>query len=672
MHGANTILFIIMKHTILYILTFSLLLCSCGEGADEVQDALLLPELKDQLQTISHSGKLMDTASIDQQIDLADSIWAAEPQKLMNILINASRQSFHLAYRRGMVRAMGNIGKIYLETGNPDTALLYFKQALIIAKQTDPSLGLTVDIYNGMAAVYFQLSLVDTAAIYAYKAIDELNQYPVKKPERAALVHRNMGAFWLARGDNEQALFYLNKAKEFAHLAKDSTRLLDIAVNKACIYYNKRQDDSAMVVFQRLLHNPLMNNEMKIMVKQYVGDILCRQDKPENGILYYTEAYQLSKETNNRFSILQSYLKLGQAYFWLADYKKAEHIFREVLSESEKIGRGGSNIEYIHLYLAEIYGKLNNFEYASHQLAQAIAIKDSLYKKEKVELRNKLDVQYRVAEKDKLLLQQENKLKNKNILIGGLSLSALFLCAFLVSAYRSHQHKKQVHAKELLLLEQQQEIKQLQSMMKGEEKERARLARELHDGVGGMLASIKMNVSVAKDRDNAAVKTADLEEVLLLVEQTADEVRRTAHNLMPEVLRKYNLPQALRMYCESLKNGTAPQIDLQFHSEWPEERLELELPLYRIIQELIQNIIKHAQAYYVAIQFRFQDDKLHVTVEDDGIGFETDKVGSGLGLSNIRSRVTALRGNIFIESSPGRGATCYLELPAENQKEQLS
>jgi signal transduction histidine kinase len=189
------------------------------------------------------------------------------------------------------------------------------------------------------------------------------------------------------------------------------------------------------------------------------------------------------------------------------------------------------------------------------------------------------------------------------------------------------------------------------------------LVRELHDGVGGMLAAIKMNISAVQQEKNEPYRSKGIHEVMQLIEETANEVRRTAHNLMPEILNNHNLPEALRIYCDSFNNFNTPQIDLQFHFTWPESNLELELPLYRILQELIQNILKHAQAKHVVIQFRFQDDMLHVTIEDDGMGFETDKVNSGLGLDNVRSRVSTLHGHIFIESSPNRGTTCYIELP---------
>lgn len=233
---------------------------------------------------------------------------------------------------------------------------------------------------------------------------------------------------------------------------------------------------------------------------------------------------------------------------------------------------------------------------------------------------------------------------------------------------RSDKRKKHLHKKQLQVLQQEQQIERLQAMMKGEEQERARLARELHDGVGGMLAAIQMNVSAVESAENPAATARGLQGVMHLVENTAGEVRRTAHNLMPDILLKHNLPEALRIYCDRVNNGNGLQIDLQFHT--PLEGLDkaFELPLYRIVQELIQNIVKHAQAGHAIIQFRMQEDILHVTVEDNGIGFDTSREQEGLGLNNIRSRVQLLQGVVTIDSAAGRGTTCYMEFDLKAYK----
>ena len=155
-----------------------------------------------------------------------------------------------------------------------------------------------------------------------------------------------------------------------------------------------------------------------------------------------------------------------------------------------------------------------------------------------------------------------------------------------------------------------------------------------------------------------------------MLQSTAIEVRKTAHNLMPDILLKYTLPEALHLYCEHIDTGDKLQINLQIYGALEELDKFLALSLYRIIQELVQNIIKHSKGTISEIQLRLDGEKLTVTVEDNGVGFKKNIVSDGLGLQNVRSRIEALQGFISIESAPGMGTTVYIELDLEKMKNQ--
>lgn len=204
-------------------------------------------------------------------------------------------------------------------------------------------------------------------------------------------------------------------------------------------------------------------------------------------------------------------------------------------------------------------------------------------------------------------------------------------------------------------------MNQLKAIMKGEEQERSRLARELHDGIGGMIAVIKMNVGSAMKENPEASEKVDLPMLDKLLENTSDEVRKTAANLMPDVLAKYGLEEAATLYCHQINNRSALFIDVQFHGDLSFLDKATELILYRIIQELIQNTIKHARATKAALQVIRHEDTLHLSLEDNGSGFDPSVHSSGFGLGNLRFRVQSLHGKLEIRSSPDQPTTVHIE-----------
>ncbi|RYG99101.1 MAG: sensor histidine kinase [Alphaproteobacteria bacterium] len=207
-------------------------------------------------------------------------------------------------------------------------------------------------------------------------------------------------------------------------------------------------------------------------------------------------------------------------------------------------------------------------------------------------------------------------------------------------------------------------------MIKGEEKERGRLAQELHDGIGGMLTAITLNVKALQRRHAGLRESRELDEILIMLRDTALEVRGTAHNLMPDILLDYSIPEALQMYCDHL-NREDLQVNLHFHG--PVEHMDkfTTLAIYRVVQELLQNIIKHAEASIAEIQLRSDQKKIILTVEDNGKGFSSESTSDGLGLKTMKTRIEAMGGFVSVESTPGMGTTVYIELSLDEAQSTI-
>ena len=237
--------------------------------------------------------------------------------------------------------------------------------------------------------------------------------------------------------------------------------------------------------------------------------------------------------------------------------------------------------------------------------------------------------------------------------------------------YRNLRHRQQLARQQDEL--QQQRIRELEkdkqliavdSMLKGQEEERSRLAKDLHDGLGGLLSGVKFSLSNMKDNliitpDNMAV----FERSLNMLDTSIKELRRVAHNMMPEMLTKFGLDEAMKEYCNTV-NATK-LLAVKYQSIGMDTRLDkaTEIFIYRIVQELLNNILKHAVASEAFIQLIRDGDRLNIVVEDNGKGFDTAILenSKGAGWANIRSRVEYLKGRVDVHSEPGKGTLVNIE-----------
>lgn len=196
--------------------------------------------------------------------------------------------------------------------------------------------------------------------------------------------------------------------------------------------------------------------------------------------------------------------------------------------------------------------------------------------------------------------------------------------------------------------------------------ERTRLAKDLHDGLGGMLSGIKYSLNTMKGNlimtpDNAQA----FERSMDMLDSSIKEMRRVAHNMMPEALVKFGLDTALKDLCNDTQQSGALEVRYQsINMENAEVDQTTSITIYRIIQELINNVMKHAGARAAIVQVSKTNGAISITVEDDGKGFDSSILNKsrGIGWSNIQSRVEFLKGKLDVQSAPGKGTSVHIEL----------
>ncbi len=308
-----------------------------------------------------------------------------------------------------------------------------------------------------------------------------------------------------------------------------------------------------------------------------------------------------------------------------------------------------------------------------------ITLDDSLDAIKEGELINRLEIGYETEKKERTIEVQRLRLEQesartqarevqRNILLG--TLAALVIVGFLI--FRNVSHKRTLAEQQKQLSEQrveqiltEQELRLVNATMEGQDKERQRVAKDLHDRVGSLLSGVKLQFSALEDRLSKVVANGpeQFKKVLDLVDTAVGEVRRISHDLLSSNLAAFGLNAALTDLCDAVH--VPGKMDVELSLFGVEERMarNVEVAAYRIVQEVVSNTLKHAQATTLTIQVTRTNDQLNILVEDNGRGFDPATVAQGMGTGNLHSRAAELGGKVNIDSRPGRGTSVSVDIP---------
>jgi signal transduction histidine kinase len=286
-------------------------------------------------------------------------------------------------------------------------------------------------------------------------------------------------------------------------------------------------------------------------------------------------------------------------------------------------------------------------------------------------LENKKKVSNIELEKETALIKNTRQSKLLYFVSAWVILLLLFIY-FLVRFYMqkintekiiNDQHH-QIDSQRIQDLENKIKINSMQAMILGEEKERERIAKDLHDSLGGLLSTVKLQFDNVKARMNGSIETDQYDKATQLLDTAVNEVRTISKNLQPAALKRYGLVASINDLIARFSGENMPEIFFQ-HYDLPDQINELvSLSIYRVIQELLNNSIKYANAKEILIQLNGESDAISIQYEDDGNGFDATNIPKkGMGLENINSRVNYLKGTISIDSVPDEGISVMARIP---------
>lgn len=620
-----------------------------------------------------------DTLAVSDQINYSLTIVRGQPDSTRYLLLDALSKSHYLKFDRGIATALSDLGYVNTIEGDFNTAISYYRKAMPYALRSLQNKTSLAMFYSSMSAPYFHLSDFDSVYYYSEKAEQLVKGHRCKTMAEAvdvSSIYNNISMLWGAVGNFTKSKIYLFKAREVILPFKKRNRLLQMAEdnihsNIGQLYLQEKQVDSARYFFGLALKNspdnPLTLTSMakvKLMDPDTAGAIDLLQ-----------EAIRLSAIANDYSNNISAKATLGMLLYSRKDYPGAERLLLEVINISGNKGDVDLDNTY-HAYhtLSAISARQNDYPKAYAYEKKSLELLDSMKVKEKMisvyALESQLGTAQRdreIAQKQLLLNKAENRLQTRNQWLTGIFAGTAFLMVLLWSLYRNSKTKQRLQLKELDEIQKDQEINHLRSMIKGEEKERARMAREIHDGIMVQFSTIKMNMKTVPERyrqisSEAYLATPHYRELITQMEAATAELRSTAHNLMPDMLLQGGLADAVLYFCHTLQRNTGLVIDFQQHGITGKLDKEMELSVYRIVQELLQNVIKHAAASKVLLQLALlADDILTLTLEDNGKGFDVQDTTSGMGLLSIRNRLKVMQGRMDIQSRKDQGTSVYIE-----------
>jgi signal transduction histidine kinase len=572
------------------------------------------------------------------------------------------------------------------------------------------------------------------------KAADELmtaerllrNDSSFRGLKYRARIWHNYGAICQRRDDSKQFLdIMLNKTAPLLEKAGDSVTLALTYKDIGMVLMNYGQYDKALDYYNRTIQQFRDNigYEDLVICYCYAAQTLLFQDKyaaappyldkalsilshnpdSQEWILYYTvkgmylyftKSFQPALETYDKGLVVagrwkQLYPSLNllmgkyKIYSEQKNYPLAKKILYELQDKTAGFPITDNKLSMLK-NLASVEEKTGNWKTAYRWLSEYSRLADSLNEGNSKVRISELEGKFQSEKKEKEIVTLQSQTRQQqlglqhnrlvNYLLGSGILILLLLSLSLFLSYRNKRRlarqQEEEHHRRLKDLEQEQQITVYNAMLKGQEQERNRLARDLHDGLGGMLAGVKMKLSAFADsaftdrgRNDDQVLTEerkksdmDLYKVITQLDQSVQELRRIARDMMPETLLQFGLEAALKELCSSLQ-ATALQVEFQGYGISQSINPAEQAAIYRIVQELLTNSIRHAAATTILVQCSQNENIFLISVEDDGRGFPvTATEGDGIGLSNVRNRVNFLKGKMEIHSQPGEGTTINIEV----------
>ncbi len=526
--------------------------------------------------------------------------------------------------------------------------LLESREQLKLRKSSQLRDTISLDNFIQLAHFYYDKEAYAKSTESYYNALKISGK--LKDSAASGYIHNGLGSIYLEVGDYEAAL---QQFKQSITYSIDRNKKYEAYSNIGATYYSMENYNKAEeFVLKSLEFLKKQDREMRINAYNTLAAIYAVSNELDKAEQYFLKVYEITKEVGSKEDIETNILNLSVFYLQLGKEKEA----KEFIKKCDSIASVTKSISYkvdayynIYVYNEE----LKNYKKALSYFEKYVKYKDSLYSKDSEEYVNKLKVQHETELKNEKisnqnLLIETQKSKNKWLVSGIVFL--VLLMGFLIYIHRQRIiAQRELASEKIKTLLETEKTKSIQSKIDVQNKERERIAKDLHDNISGNLATIKLKMSQLQKQ------SIEIQDIITSLDDTYNEVRTISHDLIPEKSVKNTFVELIKKLI--IFRGTK---DLKIALEmFPEDELntisqKIQSELYSILQELLTNVQKHSKASKCTVNITLHNDEyINLLVEDNGVGLSKNTINKGIGLKNIRSRVVDLKGNLHIESQKG-------------------
>ncbi len=592
-----------------------------------------------------------------------------------------------LKYQHGIGRAQSQLSNIYYKKGDLDNALRYAEESLKVFRNTNTENKDTsiATVLSTIGSIYTDMGFYDNAIKNLLQSLETREK--LGDEVEIAKTLSKLGILSISIKEYLEAKKYLIKSLAISLKKEDKFAIARTYNNLGIVAYHLGVYDDAKEYYNKslTLKTDLDILENDWLIYNNLGTLDLDLNNLDSALSNFRKAEQILKKQNIVHQI-EVPLNIGVVFHRQKKYQDAITYYMNALQIADK-----SYITEIKILnnLQLCYTEINDFERALTYSQRTLQVNDSLVKEKRKAIQRLTDYekQIELLGKDNKIKEGENKFRsllNYGLAIGLLVVGLLF---FVISRNKKQRQKikfaqqqTEIEKQKATVAIQNQEIEKQkaqalldshelrfnQARLEGQEKERTRIAKDLHDRLGSMLSMVKVHYKSVEEQLDTLKDTnqKQYEKANTLLDEACEEVRKIANDINSGTLSKFGLIAALEDLTMSLNESKHITADLTIHGIDTQLDADTEIEIYRIIQELIHNILKHAFAKEVSIQLLQGEKGLNIMVEDDGVGFmyDTENI-TGMGLKNVASRVEKLEGELQVDSTLNNGTTIMIDIP---------
>lgn len=550
-------------------------------------------------------------------------------------------------YKQGLPlpAALNGVASIEVTTGKYDSVLNYLDRS----RKLDRSSNNLITNYQVVARYWLSQNQYDSALAYFQTALD-LSTLANDKKNQAVILSNIGGIHFSHEPDIKVARDYFTKSNavcdsslHYDILSRNYARLANSFMVTGDGGEAKRYLKRAKVI------NDISNNlPVKAYILSSMAIILFEEKKYDEVIEMMKEPIRIKRELGQLRQLQNDLINLAETQMMIRKFDDAEKSLNEAFTISTSL-KDDVYLKYYYERASMLDSLRGNYKGAYSNLKRAMAYKDSVFSKERLRDVREIQEKYEGEQKEKVIAEKELEIEHQKfsqaVIVGISIIAALIFIALLV--YVRARNKQRVHHARLhAIVNTQEEVQQ-------------RIARDLHDGLVQILGAAKMSLQAVTPESDKSILQKHIRNASEIMDEAVTEARSISHQVLPYSLLKDGLISAL----EDLFSRSLASYEFNRESENVSVSEQVAINIYRIAQELVNNVLKHAETAHVGVSLTSTNQQLNFIFSDNGKGYDTNKPTVGAGLTNIITRAELIGGTIIVTSIIGKGTRTELTVP---------